>query len=70
MHRHPIDLLSLVSGVLFIALGIAAWTGPLDLSAVRFDLLLPLAVVVIGLSLIFSLRSQRPDEGLDDTIQL
>jgi uncharacterized membrane protein HdeD (DUF308 family) len=62
MPRHPFDPLSLVSGVLFAVIGITAWTGPLDLSALRFDLLLPLAVVLIGFSLIFQLRPRTPED--------
>jgi hypothetical protein len=62
MPRHTADLLSLTSGLLFVAVGIAAWSGPLDLATVRFDLLLPLAVVVLGLSLVFSMRPQRGTE--------
>jgi uncharacterized membrane protein HdeD (DUF308 family) len=62
MSRHPLDWLSLVSGVLFVSIGIAAWAGPLDLSALRFDLLLPLAVIVVGLSLIFQMRPRSVDD--------
>jgi hypothetical protein len=55
MARHPADLVSLIFGMLFAAIGVVLLMGRLD--GIRLDWILPVATVVLGVLLIALARS-------------
>jgi hypothetical protein len=55
MARHPADLVSLIFGMLFAAIGVVLLLGRLD--GIRLDWILPVATVVLGVLLIVLARS-------------
>lgn len=59
MHRHPLDLLSLLAGALFLAVGLAGFAGPLRIPVVQGDVLLSVAAVLVGLGILATLRPRR-----------
>lgn len=64
--RHPLDIVSLIFGVLFIgmALPVLLLDTPLDLDA-RYAL--PATVILVGLLILgSSLRPDRPQESVQD----
>lgn len=56
MQRHPLDLVSLVTGGLFLVLGLRLLAGPLHLGALPLDWLGPAALIAVGVAMIASLR--------------
>lgn len=55
MHRHPLDVLSLLSGAVFVLIGLSALSGA-SWFALRLDLWGPALVIVLGVALLASVR--------------
>ena len=51
MSRHPLDLLSLVSGTLFAVLGLLFLLGRIDITSVALGAIWPIPLLVLGLVL-------------------
>lgn len=60
MRRHPLDPLSLVAGLLFVALSIWLLTGRVTFRAHHLTLVWAIAAVVLGVALIASTRTRHP----------
>lgn len=58
MNRHPLDTVSLVAGVLFLLGGLRLLAGPVWLRDLSLDWVGPLALVVIGIAVLASLRTR------------
>ena len=59
MRRHPADLLSLTSGLLFAAMGLVLVLGGVD--TLPLEWIGPLVAIVLGGALILAARSIRAD---------
>ncbi len=64
MRRHELDLLSLLTGLAFVALGIVFLAGWFDGSVLRFRWMAAGLLVVLGLGMLLSARSGA--SGRDD----
>jgi len=61
MQRHPADLLSLVSGLLVLGVGLVLLTGGLD--GLRLEWVGPMVAVGLGVVILFAARpARRPNE--------
>jgi hypothetical protein len=65
MSRHPLDPVSLVLGLVVLAAGVAAVMGELGELLNQPAAAVPLAIALVGIALILSVRrSAPPDEEL------
>ncbi len=55
MKRHPLDLVSLVPGLLFVVVGIVSLTGALDVLRIDYMWVWPAIAIVVGIILLASL---------------
>ncbi len=65
MQRHRFDPLSLIPGVVFVAVGIAALSGTIRIQTIAWDWVWPITLLVIGALLVptgFRSREAAPDE--------
>jgi hypothetical protein len=62
MERHRLDLLSLLSGIVFLGLAVAFLTDSVRVTQLRGEWWLPTLALLAGLALLLSTR--RPPEGL------
>lgn len=60
MSRHPLDALSLVFGLLFAALGVAALYDAIDFELLSLDWLWPAALIGSGIAVLLTLGSRQP----------
>ena len=60
MRRHPLDAVSLVSGLLFCGLGAIFLRGT-DVTSWRWGVVWPVALTVVGAVMLLSLVSARRD---------
>lgn len=58
MQRHPLDIISLIAGALFLLGGLRLLAGPVWVRDLPLDLLGPLALVAVGIAVLASLRSR------------
>ncbi len=65
MRRHELDLLSLLSGLGFIALGVVFLAGWFDASVLRLRWIGAGLLLVLGLGLLLSTRSHTPRRADD-----
>lgn len=65
MRRHDLDAVSLVSGLVFAAVGIAFLTGRVDVMRLDPTWLAPVAAIVLGLVLIARLVRRGRGQGLE-----
>lgn len=52
MNRHPTDVLSLLAGLLFLSVAVAAWTDTLTWRALDAERLWPVVLIGAGLALL------------------
>ena len=63
MKPHPIDLFSLVVGLALVVLGIAGFSGSVDLDGIEGSAIVPIALLVAAAGVASTLRrSTQPDE--------
>jgi ABC-type transport system involved in cytochrome c biogenesis permease subunit len=62
MNRHRFDAVSLVFGLLAVAVGVAAWAGRLGRLINEPSAAIPLAVGLVGVALIASARQRARTE--------
>jgi len=62
MHRHDLDPLSLVAGLLFTGLGLLFLVGEPE-AAVRLRWLWPVLLLGLGLAILLGARPRRPAAG-------
>lgn len=60
MSRHRFDALSLVFGLLFAALGVAALYDAIDFELLSLDWLWPAALIGSGIAVLLTLGSRQP----------
>jgi cytochrome c oxidase subunit IV len=65
MERHPLDLVSLVAGVIFSLVGLAFLVGALGSVDVQLRWLWPVVLVVLGLALLAGNRPGRSRQQPD-----
>jgi membrane protein implicated in regulation of membrane protease activity len=65
MERHRLDPISLVAGVLFAGLGVAALTGAFDIALVDWRYIGPLLVILVGMALALTAPLSRPHDTDD-----
>lgn len=58
MHRHRLDVVSLVSGVAFVLVGLRLLAGPVALRSLPLEWLGPAALLGVGVAMLASLRSR------------
>ena len=61
MRRHPVDLLSFISGLLVLAVGLLLLSGNLD--QVPMEWVGPVAVIGVGVMIAVAARPRRESEG-------
>lgn len=61
MNRHPMDLISLVAGVVFLGAGIAFLTGSVNYTGIDLKFVWPLGILALGFILLVGAgRPQTP----------
>lgn len=63
MKPHPIDPFSLIIGLALVVLGIAGFSGAVDLDGIESGALIPIALLVVAAAIASTLRRTRQ---LDD----
>jgi hypothetical protein len=67
MRRHGWDLVSLVPGLVFLAVGLASLAGWLDVTQIDYGWLWPIVAMVLGIVLLASLRGQSSGSKSSDS---
>ncbi|MFN2557649.1 MAG: hypothetical protein ABR592_12450 [Nitriliruptorales bacterium] len=62
MHRHPFDPISFVAGAIFLGLGLASLVG-VDLDPDKLRWLVPIVLILLGLTLLLPLRPTSRNRG-------
>lgn len=65
MRPHNLDLVSLLPGLVFVALGTASLTGVLDVTRIDFVWLWPAVAILLGVLLLARLLPRGDDQGLE-----
>ena len=61
MKRHALDLVSLVSGLVFVTVAVGFLTGGLESLSVQFKLVWPLLLIGLGIALLAGSRRRTRD---------
>lgn len=58
MHRHRLDVVSLIAGAAFLLVGLRLLAGPVAFQALPLDWLGPVALLAVGVAILASLWSR------------